>query len=220
VVRPARGLGIDSLVAAVAVIIVAGTGGALTRLDDWYFALKQPAFKPPDWVFGPAWSLLFFLIAWAAVVGWRAGALREPSPRGRMLTLFAVNALANVGWSLLYFFLRRPDWALAEVVILWGSIVALILHFRSYAPRAALLLTPYLLWVSFAAVLNFEAVRLKPLRRLACCTASAAPLSRLITVASSVTQKAGDTHGRDQPRRRCRARLPGDKAGRYRHSSQ
>jgi len=161
-VRPARGLGIDSLVAAIAVIIVAGTGGALTRLDDWYFALKQPAFKPPDWVFGPAWSLLFFLIAWAAVVGWRAGALREPSPRGRMLTLFAVNALANVGWSLLYFFLRRPDWALAEVVILWGSIVALILHFRSYAPRAALLLVPYLLWVSFAAVLNFEAVRLNP----------------------------------------------------------
>lgn len=156
----ARGLGIDSLVAAGAVIIVAGTGGALTRLDDWYFALKQPAFKPPDWVFGPAWSLLFFLIAWAAVVGWRAGALREPSPRGRMLTLFAINALANVGWSLLYFFLRRPDWALAEVVILWGSIVALILHFRSYAPRAARLLVPYLLWVSFAAALNFEAVRL------------------------------------------------------------
>ena len=72
----------------------------------------------------------------------------------------AINALANVGWSLLYFFLRRPDWALAEVVILWGSIVALILHFRPYAPRAALLLVPYLLWVSFAAVLNFEAVRL------------------------------------------------------------
>ena len=155
-----RGLGIDSLVAAVAVIIVAGTGGALTRLDDWYFALKQPAFKPPDWVFGPAWTLLFFLIAWAGVVGWRAGAAREPSPRARMLMLFAVNALANVGWSLLYFFLRRPDWALLEVVILWGSIVALILHFRSYAPRAALLLVPYLLWVSFAALLNFEAVRL------------------------------------------------------------
>ncbi len=157
---PARGLGIDSLVAAVAVIIVTGTGGALTRLDDWYYALKQPAFKPPDWAFGPAWTVLFFMIAWAAVVGWRAGSRRDPSPRLRMLTLLAINALANVGWSLLYFFLRRPDWALAEVVILWGSIVTLILHFRPYAPRAAVLLVPYLLWVSFAAVLNFEAVRL------------------------------------------------------------
>ena len=113
-------------------------------------------------MFGPAWTVLFFLIAWAAVVGWRAGAGRLPSPRVRMLALLAINALANVGWSLLYFFLRRPDWALAEVVILWGSIVALILHFRVYAPRAALLLVPYLLWVSFAAVLNFEAVRLNP----------------------------------------------------------
>jgi tryptophan-rich sensory protein len=160
--QPARRLGIDSLVAALAVIIVAGTGGALTRLDEWYFALKQPAFKPPDWVFGPAWTLLFFLIAWAAVVGWRAGARLDPSPRRRMLLLFAINGLANVGWSLLYFFLRRPDWALAEVVILWGSILALILHFRAYAPRAALLLVPYLLWVSFAALLNFEAVRLNP----------------------------------------------------------
>lgn len=153
-------LGLDSLIAALAVVIVASVGGSLTRLDDWYFALKQPSFKPPDWVFGPAWTLLFFLIAWASVVGWRAGAARVPSPRGRMLALFALNALANIGWSLLYFFLRRPDWALAEVVLLWGSIVFLILHLKTYAPRAALLLVPYLAWVSFAAVLNFEAVRL------------------------------------------------------------
>lgn len=57
---PARGLGRDSLVAAFAVIVVASVGGALTRLDEWYFALRQPSFKPPDWVFGPAWTLLFF----------------------------------------------------------------------------------------------------------------------------------------------------------------
>lgn len=158
--KPARGLGVDSLVAAMAVMLVAGTGGALTRLDAWYFALKQPAFKPPDWVFGPAWTLLFFLIAWAGVVGWRLGSTYTPSPRKRMLGLFALNALANVGWSLLYFFLQRPDWALAEVSLLWGSIVLLIIHFRAYAPKAAWLLVPYLAWVSFAAVLNAEAVRL------------------------------------------------------------
>jgi benzodiazapine receptor len=157
---PRRGLGLDSLIAAAAVVVVAATGGALTRLDAWYFALKQPPFKPPDWVFGPAWTTLFFLIAWSAVVGWRAGSMLAPSPRRRMLWLFALNGIANVGWSLLYFFLQRPDWALAEVVLLWGSIVALILHLRRYAPKAALLLLPYLAWVSFAALLNFEAVRL------------------------------------------------------------
>lgn len=156
----ARRLGLDSLIAALCVIAVASVGGALTRLDAWYFALKQPWFKPPDWVFGPAWTTLFFLIAWAAVVGWRVGAMQSPSPRRTMLFLFGFNALANIAWSFLYFFLQRPDWALAEVVVLWGSIVALILHLRRYAPRAALLLVPYLLWVSFAAVLNFEAVRL------------------------------------------------------------
>ena len=158
-----RGLGVDVVIAAIAVVAVAGTGGALTRLDAWYFALKQPAFKPPDWVFGPAWTLLFLLIAWAGVVGWRAGAHRLPSPRARMMMLFALNALSNIGWSLLYFYLRKPDWALLEVPLLWGSIVLLILHFRPYAPKAAWLLAPYLAWVSFAAVLNFEAVRLNQL---------------------------------------------------------
>ena len=103
------------MVAAFAVIVVAGVGGAFTRLDEWYFALRQPSFKPPDWVFGPAWTLLFFLIAWSAVIAWRAGGQRLPSPRGRMLMWFGLNALANTGWSLLYFFLRRPDWALAEI---------------------------------------------------------------------------------------------------------
>lgn len=157
------GKGLDIVIATIAVMAVAGAGGALTRLDAWYFALEQPAFKPPDWVFGPAWTLLFVLIAWAGVIGWRAGAQSAPSPRARMVMLFAFNALSNVGWSLLYFYLRKPDWALLEVPLLWGSIVLLILHLRPYAPRAAWLLAPYLAWVSFAAVLNFEAVRLNQL---------------------------------------------------------
>jgi tryptophan-rich sensory protein len=149
----------DVLIATAATLVVAFTGGALTRLDAWYFALKQPSFKPPDWVFGPAWTLLFILITIAAVWAWRA-ADETPARRRWLLWLFSGNAVCNVVWSGLYFFLRRPDWALIEVVFLWLSIVLLIVHLWPYCRRAAWLLVPYLAWVSFAAVLNLATVRL------------------------------------------------------------
>lgn len=149
----------DVLIASAATLAVAFTGGALTRLDAWYFALKQPSFKPPDWVFGPAWTLLFILITIAAVWAWRA-ADETPARRRRLVWLLGANAVCNVVWSGLYFFLRRPDWALIEVVFLWLSIVLLMMHLWPYCRRAAWLLVPYLAWVSFAAVLNLAAVRL------------------------------------------------------------
>lgn len=149
----------DVLIATIATLVVAFIGGALTRLDAWYFALKQPAFKPPDWVFGPAWTLLFILITVAAVWAWRA-AQNLPGRRMWLVSFFTINAVCNIAWSGLYFFLRRPDWALIEVVFLWLSIVVLIAHLWPYCRRAALLLVPYLAWVSFAALLNWAAVRL------------------------------------------------------------
>lgn len=149
----------DVLIASAATLAVAFTGGALTRLDAWYFALKQPSFKPPDWVFGPAWTLLFILITIAAVWAWRA-ADETPARRRRLVWLLGANAVCNIVWSGLYFFLRRPDWALIEVVFLWLSIVLLMMHLWPYCRRAAWLLVPYLAWVSFAAVLNLAAVRL------------------------------------------------------------
>ncbi|MEY3664363.1 MAG: hypothetical protein RLZZ153_545 [Pseudomonadota bacterium] len=149
----------DVLIASAATLAVAFTGGALTRLDAWYFALKQPSFKPPDWVFGPAWTLLFILITIAAVWAWRA-VDETPARRRRLVWLLGANAVCNIVWSGLYFFLRRPDWALIEVVFLWLSIVLLMMHLWPYCRRAAWLLVPYLAWVSFAAVLNLAAVRL------------------------------------------------------------
>lgn len=159
--RPSRGLfARDVGIAAAAVTLTAATGGALTRLDAWYYGLEQPWFKPPDWAFGPAWTILFALIAWSAVTAWRAGAELEPSPRTRMLAWFGLNAALNIVWSLLFFFLQRPDWALIEVPFLWGSILLIILHLWPYARKAALLLVPYLLWVTLAALINLETVRL------------------------------------------------------------
>ncbi len=153
-------LSTDTLVAILAVSCVAAIGGALTRLDGWYYGLQQPWFKPPDWAFGPAWTLLFTLIAISGVLAWRAGPQRSASTRRSMLLWFSLNGLANMAWSLLFFTLKRPDWGLIEVPILWLSIVAMMIHLWPYARKAALLLLPYLGWVSLAALINLETVRL------------------------------------------------------------
>ena len=148
----------DAWVAAGLAFATASIGGSLTVLDDWYYGLIQPSWKPPDWLFGPAWTTLFGLMAWSGVVAWRATSTEANQTRQRLLVLWALNALLNVGWSLLFFKLQRPEFAVIEVGLLWGSIVLLIRHLRPYAPKAALLLWPYLAWVSFAAALNAAVV--------------------------------------------------------------
>lgn len=150
----------DAWVAAGLAFATASIGGGLTVLDDWYYALVQPAWKPPDWLFGPAWTLLFGLMAWSGVIAWRACETQPPQTRQRLLGLWALNALLNIGWSLLFFKLQKPTLAVIEVSLLWGSIILLIWHLRPYARKAAWLLWPYLAWVSFAALLNAAVVRL------------------------------------------------------------
>jgi translocator protein len=147
-----------ALWAALGVIAVAGLGGLATDLGPWYHGLKQPSWQPPDAAFGPAWSVIYLLTAIAAVRVW----LRAAAPRQRTqwLAALAVNGALNVLWSALFFKARRPDWALAEVVLLWLSIALLIVLARRHDVIAALLLAPYLLWVAFAASLNFAVVRL------------------------------------------------------------
>ena len=155
---PRGRVAVAALWAALGVIAVAGLGGLATDLGPWYRALKQPWWQPPDWAFGPAWSLIYLLSAIAAVRVW----LRAQSPRERAqwLAALAANGAINVFWSWLFFKARRPDWALAEVVLLWLSIVLLIVLARRHDVMAALLLVPYLLWVAFAASLNHAVVRL------------------------------------------------------------
>ena len=145
-------------IAAAAAISVAVIGGLMTDIGPWYMGLKQPAWKPPDWAFGPIWTTIFALAAAAGVIGWQ----RAPSRpvRELMLALFAANGFLNVFWSLLYFRLHRPDWALLEVPLLWLSVLALIVLLARFAKTAAWLLAPYLLWVAIAAFLNWQTVKL------------------------------------------------------------
>ena len=145
------------LAAAGIAALVAALGGAATDLGPWYQGLAKPSWQPPDWLFGPIWTLIYALTGLAGVLAWVAA---PRIGRRRIMLAFSLNALLNVAWSELFFRLHRPDWALAEVVLLWLSILAMIVVLARYATRASLLLVPYLAWVSFAALLNLQVVRL------------------------------------------------------------
>lgn len=121
-------------------------------LETWYAELKKPGFQPPDWVFGPVWTTLYFLMAVAAWLVWRA---RSRAPALYPLMLFAMQLSLNVAWSYCFFYLRRPELALAAIIVLWLAIAATLLAFLQSSRAAGWLLVPYLLWVAFAAVLTY-----------------------------------------------------------------
>ena len=153
-----RGFWKPVLIAAAVAIFIAGLGGTLTDTGPWYQDLRKPPWQPPDWLFGPAWTLIFALATVSAVHAWRN--TRNRVQREWVIGLFALNGFLNVLWSTLFFALRRPDWALIEVVFLWLSILLPIMLFWRRAMPASLYLLPYLAWVTFAAFLNFTVVRL------------------------------------------------------------
>ena len=153
-VRNRKGLMIGAALAALA---VAGLGGLATDIGPWYYQLAKPAWQPPDWLFGPVWTLIFALAAAAGFSALDRTAPGDPDA-ARILALFTVNGLLNILWSVLFFRLRRPDWALPEVLLLWLSIVALIFYTGRLSRVAGALLVPYLAWVSFASVLNYAIV--------------------------------------------------------------
>lgn len=157
---PQRPRWVPVLLAALAAILVALMGGLATDIGGWYRALAKPSWQPPDWLFGPAWTLIYALAAMAGVAAWRGAT--DTAQRSRVLLLFSLNAFLNVFWSLLFFRLQRPDWALFEVVFLWASIVALIVGLRPLSRRTTVYLLPYLAWVTFAGVLNWAVVQLNP----------------------------------------------------------
>jgi len=148
----------------VAVLITAamiGVGGATTQIGRWYKQeLRKPSWNPPDWLFGPAWSVILACAGGAGALAWIHA--RNGTERLLILGAFAVNIVLHTLWSPLFFNLRRPDWALMEVPFLWLSILAVIIVVTPISLLAGFLLAPYLLWVAFAAFLNFTIVRLNP----------------------------------------------------------
>ena len=147
-----------ALVVAVLAVEAVGASGAVftTRgLAGWYGTLQRPAFAPPNWVFGPIWTVLFALAGVALWLVWRRA---ESSPRAvrTALGVFLVHFAFNLGWSAAFFGAQAIGAGLVVIGALWLLIVATTWAFGRVDRRAGLLLVPYLLWVSFAAYLNYR----------------------------------------------------------------
>lgn len=121
-----------------------------SSISTWYATLNQPFFNPPNWVFAPVWTTLYLLMGISLYLVWSSKAKEKK----RALYVFAVQLGLNFLWSLLFFGLQNPLLALAEILLLWFSILLSILVFHKISKPASYLLIPYILWVSFAAVLN------------------------------------------------------------------
>lgn len=144
-----------SLVMAVGIPLAVGAIGGIataSSVSTWYPTLAKPAWNPPDWLFGPVWTLLYILMGVAAWLVWRQG-VDAHGVRGALI-LFGVQLLFNLAWSVVFFGLRRAGWALIEIVALWILILATLVAFYRLRPAAGWLLLPYQLWVTFATALN------------------------------------------------------------------
>jgi len=137
----------------------AAIGGLSTSgaVRDWYPTLATPSWNPPAWVFGPVWTVLYGIMA---VSVWLIWLKRHVRPVAAPIILFAVQLALNAAWSPLFFGLHRVGLAFADIILLWLALVVTVYVFLKQRPAAGLLLVPYLLWVSFAAALNFAIWRL------------------------------------------------------------
>jgi tryptophan-rich sensory protein len=148
-------VGAPSLVVFAVVVAAVAVFGAQFQPGPWYDDLQKPAWNPPNWVFGPVWTILYIGIA---VAGWRVW--RQTGRIVPALTLWIVQLVLNACWSLLFFGMRRADIALVDIVLLLAAIVAFIVIARRHSKLASWLFVPYFAWVAFASSLNFEIWRL------------------------------------------------------------
>lgn len=141
-------------------IILGGAGGALTDIGSWYRELKKPPWQPPDWLFGPAWTIILGCAGWSFYIG----LTEAPTAEAKMgvWTLFIANFVLHFAWSPLFFKFKRPDWALAENVFLWLTVTGLLVVLPRLVGDSfpGWLNVPYFIWVTFACVLNWKIVQL------------------------------------------------------------
>lgn len=159
--RPTRPAGVGALLVCIAVTTVAAVSAAYASRTsaEFYAQLDKPMWAPPAWLFGPVWSVLYLLMAIAAWRVWRARGLK--SARGA-LALYALQLAFNALWTWLFFVWRDGPWATAEVLTLWASIAATIVSFKRLDGTAAVMLAPYLAWVSFASALTISVWQRNP----------------------------------------------------------
>lgn len=148
----------DLLVLAGFIALSEGVGiiGSLATspaIPTWYAALIRPELAPPNWLFAPVWTVLFFLMGFAAFLVWRKGFVRSDVKMA--LALFVFQLILNTVWSVIFFGFQNLGVAFMEILFLWCAIVATMVAFVKISRTAMLLLVPYILWVSFAVYLNY-----------------------------------------------------------------
>lgn len=144
------------LVIAIVVSELAGIIGSVftvSAIPNWYSTLVKPELNPPSWVFGPVWTTLYALMGIAAFLVWKNGWERKDVKMA--LGVFGIQLFLNAIWSIIFFGLHSPAWALVDIVLLWFTIVWTMVVFYKISKPAMYLLVPYLLWVSFATYLNY-----------------------------------------------------------------
>jgi tryptophan-rich sensory protein len=149
----------NAFVALTVAIVIPVVGGFLSgyfitkdkvkKSNGWYDSLKKPAWNPPRWVFGPAWTLLYVLMGIASYLVWNQGGANQLA-----LTIYGLQLLINFAWSPVFFGAQRPDIALILILVLWFMIIATMVLFYAITPVAMYLLVPYILWVTYASTLN------------------------------------------------------------------
>lgn len=141
---------VRSLATIVLAVAAAAAIGAAFKPGDWYVSLAKPAWTPPNWLFAPVWTILYGMIALAGWMAWRR------SGTGLLFAMWVVALLLNAAWSWLFFGRQSIGAALIDIAALWCAIAVFMVLARRPAPAASLLFAPYLLWVSFAALLNLR----------------------------------------------------------------
>jgi tryptophan-rich sensory protein len=159
-------MGVRDIIKLVVSLVACQCAGAIgsifttPAIPTWYAALEKPSFNPPNWLFAPAWITLYLLMGIAAFLVWRKG-LGQKGVRAA-LVVFLVQLVLNALWSVVFFGLKSPLWGVVVILALWVAILLTILRFFKLSTAAGALLLPYILWVSFASVLNVAVWVLNP----------------------------------------------------------
>ncbi|MEM6538244.1 MAG: TspO/MBR family protein [Pseudomonadota bacterium] len=139
---------------------IAASSGGIFKPGVWYASLQKPGWTPPNWAFPIVWSTLFLMNAAAGAIAWEASKAASSGGLSAAFVVYGIGLAINFVWSALFFGMKRMDWALGDVVLLWMAIVAQIAFFAPISPLAALLGLPYLAWVTLAAVLNIRMIQM------------------------------------------------------------
>jgi tryptophan-rich sensory protein len=154
-------INIIKLIVAILICEGAGVIGSIftmSQIQTWYAGINKPSFNPPGWIFGPVWTILFLMMGIALYLVYQKGWMNQNVKIA--IAVFALQLLLNIVWSLLFFGAHSPLLALIDIIFLLVAIVFTIFQFYPISQLAGLLLIPYVLWVSFASVLNYFIVKL------------------------------------------------------------